>query len=88
MKPNDASNLPDNTDIVVIIDKEKFPDNIRKILEENLPKESQEQLKLSQEKPDKDNRLFAIQMGEVVGNIYKDKKENELEIKKKNDIQK
>ncbi len=108
---NVPKNIPDNIDVVVVIDKEKLPEDVRKLLEENLPKDAPEQLKLSQEKvlkmlnvrtppirdkikdisdnstldnqissnidnkPDdksKDNRLFAIQTGTVVGNIYTD----------------
>ncbi len=104
-----SNNLPD-MDVVVVIDKDKLPEDVRKLLEENLPKDVLEQLKLSQEKvlkmlerpppvSDKnvpidnksdnkleDNKLFAIQTGSVVGNIYTDgiyKKEEDPYIKKK-----
>ncbi len=120
---NVPKNIPDNMDVVVVIDKEKLPEDVRRLLEENLPKDapeqlkllpeqlklSLEQLKLSQEKVLKmlgrppaagkldnstldnienmpDNKLFAIQTGSVVGNIYTDgtyKKEEDSYVKKK-----
>ncbi len=89
MKSNNApKDLPDNVNMVIIIDKEKLPKNVIKILEENLPKnvkeQTEQQPELSQEKikgkmedtqlKDKqdgiDNKLFAIQTGTVIGNIY------------------
>lgn len=106
---NVPKNIPDNMDVVVVIDKEKLPEDIRKLLEENLPKDVQEKViemlqkgnmgninLLQRDKVDKnisedndipkDNRLFAIQTGEVIGNIYKDgiyKKEEDSHIKNK-----
>lgn len=98
MEPNkNSNNLPDNMDIVVIIDKEKLPEEVRKILEKNLPKEEKvmkilidkETTKNSPTKNspiDKTDKLFAIQTGSVVGNIYTDgiyKKDEGSHIKKK-----
>jgi hypothetical protein len=126
---NVYKNIPDNMEVVVVIDKEKLPEDVRKLLEENLPKYVEEQLKLSEEQltadkkvgnkvseekvlkmfgrpppvPDKsdkstpygidnslddklkDNRLFAMQTGTVVGNIYTDSiyKKEDSHIKKK-----
>lgn len=114
MGPNKSSNnLPDNMDVVVVIDKDKLPADVRKLLEENLPKDVQEKVLKMLERPppvsDKkvpgkldnsisnnidntsdnkleDNKLFAIQTGSVVGNIYTDgiyKKEEDSYVKKK-----
>ncbi len=105
MTENNVPNHPNNMDVTVFIDKEKLPEDVRKLLEENLPKDAPEQLKLSIEMlqkgkmdniaqlqkdkpPDNksDNKLFAIQTGTVVGNIYADdtyKKEEDSYIKKK-----
>ncbi len=109
---NVSKNMPDNMDVVVVIDKEKLPEDVRKLLEENLPKDMQDKVfdmlqkgnmgnisLLQRDKGDKadknisedndipkDNRLFAIQTGEVIGNIYKDgiyKKEEDSYIKNK-----
>lgn len=94
MEPNKApKNLPNNMDVVVVIDKDKLPEDVRKMLEQNLPKDVQdkvfdmlqkgnmgnisllqrdkeEQPKQSKSGQDKENRMFAIQTGEVIGNIY------------------
>jgi len=110
---NIPKNIPNNMDVVVVIDKEKLPEDVRKLLEENLPKDVQEKVlkmlgrpppisdRQVPDKPDrpssdniddkyddrlKDNRLFAIQTGTVVGNIYTDgiyKKEEDSHIKNK-----
>jgi hypothetical protein len=95
MEPKTSNNLPDNMNIVVVIDKEKLPEDVRKILEENLPKEIQEKVMKMLDKetarnppdqPDNNsNKLFAIQTGSVVGNIYTDgiyKKEEDSHVKK------
>jgi hypothetical protein len=110
---NITKNIPDNMNVVVVIDKEKLPEDVRKLLEENLPKDVQEKVlkmlgrpppvsdnkvpgKLDNSTPDniynrsdnklEDNKLFAIQTGSVVGNIYTDgiyKKEEDSYVKKK-----
>lgn len=97
MGPNKVpNNLPNDMDVVVVIDKDKLPEDVRKMIEEKLPKDVQEKvLKMlnvrtspirdkenKQDNPtqdnidnkssdkSKDNRLFAIQTGTVIGNIY------------------
>lgn len=99
------NNLSDNMNVVVIIDKEKLPEDIRRMIEQSLPKDVQDKvfemlqkgkmdniIPLQRDKPPDNesvnNKLFAIQTGTVVGNIYTDgtyKKEEELSIKKKRD---
>lgn len=37
LKP--INNLPDNMNMVIIIDKEKLPEDVRKMIEDNLPKD-------------------------------------------------
>ncbi len=94
---NVPQNISNNMDVVVVIDKEKLPKDVRKLLEENLPKDVSEQVfdmlqkgnmgnisllqrykgdkvdkNISKDNIPKDNRLFAIQTGTVVGNIYTD----------------
>lgn len=110
MEPNKApKNLPNNMDVVVVIDKDKLPEDVRKMLEENLPKDVQDKVfemlqkgKMGDISPpkkdkenlpvqskavqDKDNKLFAIQTGTVVGNVYTDgiyKKEEDSYTNKK-----
>lgn len=114
---NVPKNIQDNMDVVIVIDKEKLPEDVRKLLEENLPKDVQDKvlnmlnvksppiIKDKQDNPvpdnkipgnidnksddkSKDNRLFAIQTGTVVGNIYTDGiyKREEGSYIKKNDI--
>ena len=111
---NVPNHIPNNMDVVVIIDKEKLPEDVRKLLEENLPKDVQDKVlkmlgrhppvvpgKLDNSTSDnidnksdnnkhgnklEDNKLFAIQTGSVVGNIYTDgiyKKEEDSYVKKK-----
>lgn len=94
MEPNKVSNnLSNDMDVVVIIDKDKLPEDVRKMLEQNLPKDVQdkvfemlqkgkmgnisppqrdkeEQSRQSKSEQDKENRMFAIQTGTVIGNIY------------------
>ena len=111
MEPNKVSNsLPNNMDVVVVIDKDKLPEDVRKMLEQNLPKDVQDKVfemlqkgkmgdinpsqkdnkgDLEGDKPGKDNKLFSVQVGSVVGNIYTDgiyKKEEEQTKKKKDEI--
>ncbi len=70
----------DNTanimDMIIVIDKAKLPEDIRKLIEEHIPKDMLSQRQLN-EQPGQDipidNKLYAIQVGEVVGNIYTDK---------------
>lgn len=82
---NVSKNMPDNMDVVVVIDKEKLPEDVRKLLEENLPKDVLYNIDNKPDDKSKDNRLFAIQTGTVVGNIYDGtyKKEEDSYIKKK-----
>lgn len=100
---NVPNHIPNNMDVIVVIDKDKLPEDVRKLLEENLPKDVQEKViemlqkgkmgNIAQLQKDKhpdnegiDNKLFAIQTGEVIGNIYKDgiyKKEEDSHIKNK-----
>ena len=69
----------DNTtnvmDMIIVIDKAKLPEDIRKLIEEHIPKDMLSQRQLNEPGQDIpiDNKLYAIQVGEVVGNIYTDK---------------
>ena len=110
--PNNIDvNLPNNMDVVVVIDKEKLPEDIRKKIEENLPKDVQDKIfemlqkgkkdnitssPKNDNKSDKDNKsddksdnkMFAIQTGTVVGNIYTDNIYKREEDTQKSDIKK
>ena len=73
-------------DIIVMLDKEKLPKELLEELEKNISKEakkeltnilsrSQEQLPTNQQKEQQpgiqpDQKMFAIQTGTIVGNIY------------------
>lgn len=93
MEPNKTSNnLSNDMDIVVIIDKDKLPEDVRKMLEQNLPKDIQDKVfemiqkgkmgNISPPQRDKEgqpiqnkneqdkDKMFAIQTGTVIGNIY------------------
>lgn len=41
---NTPNNIPNNMDVVVVIDKDKLPEDIRKMLEQNLPKDVQDKV--------------------------------------------
>lgn len=68
--------MSQDQDAIIIIDMNKFPEEIR----EKFPKDLQDKLieLLRAEKTDKNKKnekpsgLYAIQQGYVVGNIYKD----------------
>ncbi len=73
---NIQDHIPNKMDVTVVIDKEKLPEDVRKLLEEMLerPPPISDRIDKDSEKSIKstDNRLFTIQTGTVVGNIYAD----------------
>ncbi len=78
---NIQDHIPNKMDVTVVIDKEKLPEDVRKLLEEMLerPPPTSDRVDKDSEKSiesksieSTDNRLFTIQTGTVVGNIYAD----------------
>lgn len=68
--------MSQDNDAIIIIDMNKFPEDIREKLPKDLQDKLMELLKIDKSEKNiqnaKPSGLFAIQQGHVVANIYKD----------------
>lgn len=57
---------------IIIIDMNKFPEEIREKLPKDLQEKLIELLQIEQNSKNAPSGLYAVQQGRVIGNIYKD----------------